>query len=430
MPTQLRASLPPSLYADTARPPADTPPLAGDRRTSVCVIGGGFTGLSAALHLAEQGTDVVVLEQHEPGWGASGRNGGQVNPGLKHDPDTVESDFGPDLGGRMVKMSWDAPNVVFNLIARHQIQCEASQSGTMRAAWQRNNVADIETAYAQGARRGMPVERLDRDAMRAKTGTDRYLCSLLDNRGGHVNPLGYARGMAQAAIQAGATIHGSTPATKIWREGTTWNIATPTGTVTADRLILGTNGYTDDLLPKLRRSIVPVFSGVTASAPIPDSLAHEIMPHRASVYELGSITTYYRIDRANRVVIGGRCRQTEVSGPDQLHFLTNYAKRLWPQLKDITWTHGWSGQLAVTPDHYPHIHEPAPGVLVCVAYNGRGVAMSTAMGPQLAKRTLGNTTTTIDMPITTLKAIPFHALWKSAVTARVLYGRIRDYLHV
>ena len=430
MPAQLRASLPPSLYADTARPPADAPPLAGDRRTSVCVIGGGFTGLSAALHLAEQGTKVVVLEQHEPGWGASGRNGGQVNPGLKHDPDTVESDFGPDLGGRMVKLSWDAPNVVFNLIARHQIQCEAAQSGTMRAAWQRNNVADIDTAYAQGARRGMPVERLDRDAMRNKTGTDRYLCALLDHRGGHVNPLSYARGLAQAAIQAGATIHGGTPATKISRNGTAWQVATPTGTVTADRLILGTNGYTDDLLPKLRRSIVPVFSGVTASAPIPDDLAHDIMPHRASVYELGSITTYYRIDRANRVVIGGRCRQAELAGPDQLHFLTNYVKRLWPQLKDIAWTHGWSGQLAVTPDHYPHIHEPAPGVLVCVAYNGRGVAMATAMGPQLAKRTLGDAAISIDMPITTLKHIPFHALWKSAVTARVLYGRIRDYLHV
>jgi NADPH-dependent 2,4-dienoyl-CoA reductase/sulfur reductase-like enzyme len=122
VPAHVRAKLPPSLYADTARPAPDTPPLAGDRKTSVCVIGAGFTGLSAALHLAQQGTDVVVLEQNEPGWGASGRNGGQVNPGLKHDPDTVEADFGPDLGGRMIAMSWNAPNVVFNLIAQHQIQ--------------------------------------------------------------------------------------------------------------------------------------------------------------------------------------------------------------------------------------------------------------------------------------------------------------------
>jgi len=419
------ARLPPSLYADTARPPADTPPLDGDKRASVCVIGGGFTGLSSALHLAQDGADVVVLEQHEPGWGASGRNGGQVNPGLKHDPDTVEKDFGPDLGGRMIRMSWNAPNVVFDLIARHQITCEASQTGTMRAAWQRNNVSDIQSAYEQGARRGMPVELLDRDAMRIKTGADRYLCALLDNRGGHVNPLGYARGMAQAAIQAGAAVHGGTPATKVWRDGAMWRVRTPSGTVTADRLIIGTNGYTDDLWPKLRRSVVPVFSGVTASEPVADAVAETIMPHRASVYELGSVTTYYRVDRSNRIVIGGRCRQSDVASPDQVPFLVNYAR-----LAGIKWTHGWSGQLAITPDHYPHIHEPAPGVLVCVAYNGRGVAMSTAMGPQLAKRTLGGEAAEIDMPITDLKEIPFHGLWKSAVAARLLYGRVRDYLHV
>jgi glycine/D-amino acid oxidase-like deaminating enzyme len=430
MSAHLRATLPPSLYADTARPPPDTPPLAGERRTSVCVIGAGFTGLSAALHLAEQGTDVIVLERNEPGWGASGRNGGQVNPGLKHDPDTVEADFGPDLGGRMIDMSWNAPDVVFDLIARHQIQCEASQSGTIRAAWQRNNVAEIHAAYDQGARRGMPVELLDREAMRAKTGTDRYLCALLDNRGGHVNPLGYARGMAQAAIQAGVAVHGGTPATRVWRDGTTWRVATPSGTVTADRLIIGTNGYTDHLWPTLRRSVLPVFSGIAASEPVPDEIAQAMMPHRASVYELGSVTTYYRIDRTNRVVIGGRCRQTDVAGADQLGFLVNYAKRLWPRIEEIKWTHGWSGQLAVTSDHYPHIHEPAPGVLVCVGYNGRGVAMSTVMGPQLAKRTLGGGAAQIDMPITGLREIPFHGLWKSAVAARVLYGRIRDYLHV
>ncbi len=430
MPAHLRASLPPSLYADTARPAPETPPLDGDRAASVCIIGGGFTGLSAALHLAGQGTDVVVLERNEPGWGASGRNGGQVNPGLKHDPDTVEQDFGPELGPRMVAMAWNAPNVVFDIIARNQIACEASQTGTMRAVFQTNNLADIRAAYEQGAQRGMPVELLDKAAMAARTGTDRYLGALLDTRGGHVNPLGYARGMAQAAMQAGAAVHGGTPATKVSRDGAAWKVQTPTGTVTADRLVIGTNGYTDDLWPKLRRSVVPVYSGIAASEPLAEEIARTIMPHRASVYELGRITTYYRLDRWNRVLMGGRSQQADIAGADQLPFLMNYAKRLWPAVGQLKWTHGWSGQLAITPDHYPHVHEPAPGVLVCVAYNGRGVALSTAMGPQLAKRTLGGAAAQIDMPITGLKEIPFHGLWKSAVAARVLYGRIRDYLHL
>jgi glycine/D-amino acid oxidase-like deaminating enzyme len=319
---------------------------------------------------------------------------------------------------------------VFDLIKRHQITCEASQSGTLRAAFQQNNVAEICTAHEQGARRGMPVEFLDRAAMNGKIGAERYLCALLDNRGGHLNPLGYARGMAQAAQQAGVTIHGGTPALKVWRDGTAWKVVTPTGTVTADRLIIGTNGYTDDLWPKLRKSVVPVYSGITASEPIPEEIAATIMPHRAAIYELGKITTYYRVDRSNRILMGGRCRQSPIGTPADVQWMVDYAQRLWPQIKPFKWTHGWNGQLAITPDHYPHIHEPAPGVLVCVAYNGRGVAMASAMGPQLGKRTLGGNQAEIDMPITDLKEIPFHALWKTGVAARVLYGRIRDYLHI
>lgn len=423
-----RAPLPPSLYADTARPAPDTPPLDGDRRVSVCVIGGGFTGLSTALHLAEQGTDVVVLESHEPGWGASGRNGGQVNPGLKPDPDTIERDFGPDLGGRMVSMAWNAPNLVFDLIARHQIQCEASQSGTMRAAHSAANLPELETSFAQGAKRGFPVELLRRDAMRAKTGADRYLAAMLDHRGGHVNPLGYARGLAQAALQAGAAIHGGTPAERVWRDGGRWHVRTPTGTVTADRLVIGTNGYSDDLWPGLRRSLIPAYSGIAASEPIPEEIAREIMPHRASLYELGWVTTYYRLDRQNRILMGGRSRQSPIGKPIDVPSMIDYARRLWPQIRPFKWTHGWNGHVAITKDHYPHIHEPAPGVLICAGYNGRGVAMATAMGPQLASRTNGGDAARIDMPITGIKEIPFHGLWRVAVTTRVMYGRVRDYL--
>lgn len=425
-----RSPLPPSLYAETARPPADTPPLDGDKTVSVAVIGGGFTGLSAALHLAEQGTDVAVLEAHEPGWGASGRNGGQINPGLKHDPDQVVADFGPALGERMVAMSWNAPDTTFEIIRRHQIQCDASQTGTIRAAWMAPNVADIRTAYEQTAKRGMPVEFLDAARMREVTGTDRYLCALLDSRGGHVNPLSYARGLAQAALQAGAAVHGATPAQKMWRDAGRWHIQTPTGTVHAEQIVLGTNGYTDNLWPNLRKTVVPVFSGVVASAPLSDDMARSIFPTRSALYELGKVTTYYRLDRQNRVLMGGRSRQSPVAGPDDLGFLRRYAERLWPQIKGIGWTHGWNGQLAVTTDYYPHIHEPAPGVTVCLGYNGRGVALASAMGPQLTKRILGGAQAQIDMPITDLRPVPFHALWRTAVAARIAYGRIRDYLHI
>ena len=408
-------------------PAVDTPPLDGDLRVSVAVIGGGFTGLSAALHLAERGVEAAVLEAHEPGWGASGRNGGQVNPGLKHDPDRVEADFGADLGGRMVALSGDAPNVVFRLIERHQIECDALQSGTLRAALHARDAAGIRTTAEQCIRRGMPVDLLESDAARQATGTDRYVSAMRDRRGGQVNPLGYARGLAQAAMQAGAAVHGGTPVLAVHRNGRAWQVRTPTGTVQADKLILATNGYTDDLWPRLRRSVVPVFSAIVASEPLPDALAGAIMSTRSVLYEVGRVTVYYRMGRDNRLLMGGRSHQRDISEPRELQYLIDYAERLWPALRGVRWTHAWSGQLAITPDHYPHVHEPDESVLVCLGYNGRGVAMSTAMGPQLARRIVGGE---IDMPITTLKEIPFHALWRSAVTARVMYGRIRDWLGI
>ena len=420
--------LPHSLYADTAWPPPPTPPLDADCRASVAVIGAGFTGLSAALHLAEQGVDTVVLEANEPGWGASGRNGGQVNPGLKHDPDMVEADFGPDLGARMVDLSGNAPNVVFDLIQRHQIACSALQSGTIRSAISHRGVRDIHTSAEQWIRRGAPVSALNKNDIATATGTGRYHAAMLDERGGQLNPLSYARGLARAAMQHGATIHGTTKVHQLRKTGTQWKIETPTGIVTADKLIIATNGYTDGIWPGLRRSLVPLFSAIAATEPLPDTTVQAIMPVRSSLYEIGNITVYYRFDADNRLLMGGRSVQRDVTAPETLRYLTQYAARLWPVLNNARWTHGWSGRLAYTPDHYPHIHEPGENVLVCLGYNGRGVAMSTAMGPQLARRIIGGTTAQIDMPITTIKEMPFHALWRSGVAARIAYGRIRDML--
>src|SRR5665213_3810874 len=208
-------TLPRSLYRETARPAPETPALDGDRSVSVAIVGGGFTGLSTALHLAEQGVAVAVLEQHEPGWGASGRNGGQVNPGLKPDPDQVEADFGPDLGARMVALSGNAPNVVFELIQRHQIVCEPLQSGTLRTAFHQRAQYGVRSTAEQWMRRSSMVSLRDRDVISGLTGTDRYAGALLDRRGGQLNPLAYARGLAAAAMRAGAAVFGGTTVLRV-----------------------------------------------------------------------------------------------------------------------------------------------------------------------------------------------------------------------
>ena len=428
MPNDHFLALPPSLYADTAVPPVPAPALDVDRSVSVAIIGGGFAGLSTALHLAEQKTDAIVLEAQEPGWGASGNNGGQLNPGLKLDPDAIEATFGPDLGRRMVAFAYNTPTFTLDLIRRLGIACEARQNGTLRAAYHETHAAAVETTAEQCLRRGMPVSVLDRNAVREATGTDRYVRALLDRRGGDLQPLSYARGLARAAIAAGAAIYGQTPATSLRREGGRWRIETPRAVVRAEKVLIATNGFTDDLWPGLRRTIVPVFSSIAATEPLPDNIARQIMPTRSVLYESGHITVYYRVDASNRLLMGGRGPMQWIRDPSAVAYLMRYAVRLWPALRGISWTHGWNSRLAMTADHYPHVHEPGPGALVYLGCNGRGVALATAMGQQLARRLIQGEAAEIDMPISTLKPIRFHALWPVAVRSIVLYGRIRDRL--
>lgn len=420
--------LPPSVYAAFARPAPPTPPLDGSRQADVVVIGGGFTGLSTALHLAEQGAAVVVLEAHEPGWGASGRNGGHVNPGLKPDPDEVEADFGPDLGARMVRFAWGAPATTFALIKRWQIACDARQGGTLRAAFRARHAAGVRRSAEQGMRRGLPVTLLEGAAAREATGTDRYAAIMRDASGGDVHPLDFARGLAGAAMQAGATVHGGSQVQRLHRTAGLWEVTTPTGTVSAAAVVLGTNGYTDDLHPGLRQSVVPVFSSIAASAPLAPDVARAVMPSRAVLYETGPITVYLRVDRDGRLIIGGRGPQRPIMDAAPVSYLIRYAERLWPAVKGAAWTHGWNGQLAMTRDHYPHIHQPAPGLFACLGYNGRGVALSTAMGGEVARLVLGADPAEIAMPVTPIRPIPLHGFWRLAVMAKVLDGRIRDRL--
>jgi glycine/D-amino acid oxidase-like deaminating enzyme len=415
-----------NLYKDTAEPVPATAPLDGDRQADVTVIGAGYTGLSAALHLALGGIKVVVLEAREVGFGASGRNGGQVNPGLKPDPDEILKSYGAELGARMLSFAGSAPDVVFNLIERHGIACEAQRAGMLRAATHPRHVPAVRASTAQYLRLGAPVEFLPRDAIAKMSGTDRYHGAMLDRRGGAINPLSYARGLARAAIAAGATLHGGTRALDLTGHGGGWRIRCAKGSVSSTQVLIATNGYSDDLWPGLRRSIVPVFSSIAATAPLPDAIARSILPGGQVLWESGTVTVYYRLDGARRLLIGGRGPMREIEAPADIGFILRYARRLWPALESATWTHAWGGQLAITADHVPHVHAPAPGIWICLGYNGRGVALASALGAQLAQR-IADPRSPLDLPLTGIKPFALHAAWPLGVTAAVTCGRIRDY---
>jgi glycine/D-amino acid oxidase-like deaminating enzyme len=304
------------------------------------------------------------------------------------------------------------------------MDCEAAQTGTIRAAFSSGSARYLRDATRDWQARGAPVSGLEPEEIAEKVGCNRYLFAALDRRGGSLNPLGYARGLADAAIRAGAKLYGQTGATSMKRSGGGWLVQTPAASIHAEWVVLATNGYTDDLWPGLRRSIVPVYSGIIATDPLPLDALNRILPQRQVLYEHESITVYYRIDVNGRLLIGGRSRLRPLDRPDQFKALARYAQRLWPFLEKVRWSYGWNGQLAITMDHYPHFHEPSANVIAALGYNGRGVAMATAMGGEIARRISGVPANELDVPVSTIKTIPFHDLWPLGASARITYGRL------
>ena len=418
-----RASL---WHATSAEPAPDTPPLEGEVRADVAVVGAGYTGLSAALHLAEAGTRVIVLEAKEPGWGASGRNGGQVIPGLKHEPAALEAMFGPEIGGRLADIGGGAPDFLFALIRRFDIRCDAHQQGWIQPAHAAPALRLVEDRVAQWRARGVDAELLDRDQVAARLGTDIYVGGWLDPRGGGVQPLAYARGLARAALDASATIHGGSPVRGLMRGAEGWRLATPRGAVIADTVLLCTNAYSGDLWPGLRQSLVPLRPFQVASAPLGQNLRRTILPGGQVASDTRRHLAYYRIDPAGRLLMGGDVTFDHAPRTDVHARIRRRAAALFPQIGEPAWEYAWSGWVAITPDHMPHLHALAPGLYAGVGFQGRGVAMGTMMGKQLALHALGGEGARAAWPSVPLRPVPFHGLRGPAARALWRWYGLRD----
>ncbi len=415
-----------SLWSATANPSPDCPPLRGQAETEVAIVGGGFTGLSAALHLAEAGVAVTLLEAETPGWGASGRNGGQVNPGLKEDPDAIEARFGSDMGSRMVRLSGEAANLVFSLIRRHRIDCAGQQVGWIQPIHNEEARKVVEARVGQWTRRGAPLRVLSRTETADLLGTDVYLGGMMDERGGNLHPLNYALGLAWAAQGAGARLHGQSRVTGMERQGTGWRLTTAQGGVTARRVLLCTNGYTDGLAPGLARTVVPIRSIQVATAPLSDNIRRSILPGGHSASDSRRLLLYFRLDPEGRFVMGGRGDYSERGTRQQMDKLRRASIEMYPQLAQADWAHAWGGFVAMTADHYPHLDRVGPNAVAALGYNGRGVAMATAMGRVLADWARGTPEAELDFPVTDLRPIPFHFLRRPAVSALLNWYRLRD----
>ena len=417
-----------SLWTATAGPAPSTPPLDGEAAADVVVIGGGFTGLSTALHLAEAGVSVVVLEAESPGWGASGRNGGQVIPGLKHDPEELEALFGAEQAERLIAMVGGAADLVFQLIERHGIDCDARRQGWIQAAHDAAGLAAVERRAADWAGRGAPVEVLDRASVGELIGSERYVGGLVDRRGGALHPLNYALGLAAAAIRAGAVVCGQSRVTAIDRSGHGFLVRTASGVVRTGRIVIGTNAHADGLIEPLRRSVVPVRSVQVATRPLSANLRRSILPEGQVVSDTRRLLLYFRLDAEGRFLMGGRGAFGERGVLARQADLRRVTVELFPQLGDIEWQHHWGGFVALTTDHLPHLHEIEPGIATATGYNGRGVAMATAMGKELARWASGTAARDLAFPVTGIEPVRFHALRKPAISALAAFYRLQDRL--
>lgn len=419
------AALPRSLWAETAVPLPAGEPLNGSVRTQVAIVGAGYTGLSCALHLRERGIDCLVLEAREPGWGASGRNNGQVIPGLKLDPDDVVRLHG-EPGERMVRASAEAPALVFELVRRYGIECEAVNNGWIQPAHSTRALRAIERRFAQWHQRRAAVEWIDAARVPEVLGTRYYKGAWKDLRGGSVNPLGFARGLARAAAALGAVIHTQTPVESLERAGSGWRLRTPHGDVAAEQVVIATNAYSDDVLAQLGSTIVPIRSAQVASAPLTAAQAAAILPSGECASDTRRLLTSFRITPGSHLVMGGAGATGGDYEPPMVRALHRAADEMFPQLGAIRWGHAWSGVWAVTADHLPHLHEPAPGVFAALGCNGRGVALATLWGRMLAERISGARAEELAFPLTQPQPVRFGRLHRWGIPLVVHTRRLFD----
>jgi glycine/D-amino acid oxidase-like deaminating enzyme len=401
--------------------------LIGDRTVDVAIIGAGYTGLSAALHCAPHGGSVAVLEAAEIGYGASGRNNGQVIPNLSRaDPDGIVAAFGADHGERFVRMMVGSADFLFNLVREHGINCEAVQNGWVQPAHSPGRAGLAASRVEQWARRGAPVRLLDRRQAADLLGTEAYFGGWINMTGGHINPLGYARGLARAALTKGVRIFTRSPAQSIERIGGSWRIRTPQGGLTADQILIATNAYSDDLWRGLRASMVRIKSYQAATAPLSDNLRSTVLPGNHAVSDTRRDLRFFRYDKDGRLVTGGALVLPILERERLTPLIRRRLAETFPQLGGIQIQRFWSGLLSITRDAVPHLHELGPGAYSWIGCNGRGIALSTALGPALADALRGLPLKDLPIPVTPLRPLPTPAILDAVARGMLALYRRRD----
>ena len=379
---------PESWYAATATPHAPLPPLQGDVSADVCVVGGGFTGLSAALHLAQRGLDVVLLEAHRIGFGASGRNGGQVGSGQRLEQDTLERMTGPADARRLWDLAEDAKSLLRALIADHGMPV-TFHPGIAHACRTKKEVEHAKV-YAEKLARDYGyalVEPLDREQIASLTGSTAYQGGDIDHGAGHIHPLNFALGLGAAAIRAGARLY-ETSEVLAYAPGSPHRLTLARGAVSARQIIFACNGYLGLLEPQVAARVMPINNFIVATEPLGDRWK-SILPDNPAVADSKFVVNYWRRSDDGRLLFGGGESYGYRFPRDIVALVRKPMLEVYPQLKDARIDYAWGGTLAITRTRMPCFCRPAPGVFSASGYSGHGVALATLAGRLLAEAVAG-----------------------------------------
>lgn len=418
-----------SLWDSTAEERDHHGTFVPDETVDVAIVGGGYTGLSTALHCAEKGLTARVLEARHIGYGGSGRNVGLVNAAAWLPPSKTQDILGDTYGPRFLHRFSNGPRTVFEIIEKHQIRCEATRSGTVHAAHAPSGLKDLKDRHAQWQRLGEPVDLLSRQDIADLVGTKAFHGGLLDHRAGTINPMGYCRGLARAALGAGAKIATGVNVVKLHKQDGGWRVETDQGDMRAKHVVLGTNAYTDQLWPDLKGVFFTIHYLQFATTPMGPEAAH-ILPGRQGLWDTGKIMFNYRRDARDRLLIGtmGRIIGTKDSGLTHRWARKQIAK-VFPDLGPVEFEEAWHGQIAMTPDHLPKVHQLDEGLWTAIGYNGRGITTGTLFGQSLADLLTGMDPADLPLPVSKMVQAPRAGLmtrfYDMAFTANQVWKTIR-----
>lgn len=414
-----------SYYTATAKSNVIYDKLQSDIDTDICIIGGGFTGISSALHLANLGYKVVVLEANQPGYGASGRNGGHVGIGQRVDQFYLEKKFGWHKAKTLWDMSIEAVDTVKNLINEHSIECDLKH-GDIHFAHKKSLCSDLQEEVEHlNKHYDFSGTYIERDCLQDYIGTDVFYGGVIENHSCHLHPLNYLQGLTLAATKAGVKVYGESLVTEYNSSPTL--VKTDFGSVRCDHLIIACNGYIRNLESKINGYIMPINNFVIATERLDEKLAKTIIPLDTSMSDTRFVINYWKLSGDNRLIFGGGENYTKRFPKDIKRFVQRYMLKIYPQLATVAVEYGWGGTLAITLNRLPHFGRLSNNVWFMQGYSGHGIAASTLAGKLVSEAISGDPSrfnVISDLP--TLKFPGGTLLRWPGMVAGMLYYTLRD----